>query len=161
MLGSGHRLLILLGERLGLLELLGIRLGLLVLLGNRHRLLILLLSLGLILGSLIGVLRGELGNAGLYELLGLGFFSGVVVGVDTNGLTRCHDKLKADTQHDVAEYSLGDERVYTVTALEGERGDTLEQQENRSGVICYLYHACRQEVLTVCRFHELSRIGVF
>ena len=135
LLGSRRRLLVLLGNRCRLLVLLGNRCRLLVLLGSRYRLLVLLGNLTLVLGSLIGVLRRKLRNASLYKLLSLGLLCGVVVSVDTNGLTRCHDQLKADTEQYVAENSLRDESIDTVAALEGKCCNTLEQKENSACVV--------------------------
>ena len=160
LLRSRCRLLELLGSRRRLLILLGGRRRLLELLGSRRRLLILLGNLTLVLGSLVGVLRRKLRNASLYELLSLGLLCGVVVSVDTNGLTRCHDQLKADTEQYVAENSLRDESIDTVAALEGECCDTLEQKEDRACVVSDLDNACREEVLTVSALYELACVGI-
>ena len=163
LLRSRRGLLELLGSRRRLLELLGSRRRLLVLLGNRYRLLILLVLLGnltLVLGSLIGVLRRKLRNASLYKLLSLGLLCGVVVSVDTNGLTRCHDQLKADTEQYVAENSLRDESIDTVAALEGKCCNALEQKENSACVVSDLDNACREEVLTVGALYELACVGI-
>ena len=160
LLRSRCRLLVLLRSRCRLLVLLGSRCRLLVLLGSRYRLLILLGNLTLVLGCLIGVLRRKLRNASLYELLSLGLLCGIVVSVDTNGLTRCHDQLKADTEQYVAENSLRDKGIDTVAALEGECCDTLEQKEDRACVVSDLDNACREEVLTVSALYELACVGI-
>ena len=160
LLRSRRGLLELLGSRRRLLVLLGNRCRLLVLLGSRRRLLILLGNLTLVLGSLIGVLRRKLRNTSLYKLLSLGLLCGVVVSVDTNGLTRCHDQLKADTEQYVAENSLRDESIDTVAALEGKCCNALEQKEDRACVVSDLDNACREEVLTVGALYELACVGI-
>ena len=160
LLGSRRRLLVLLGNRYRLLILLGSRRRLLVLLGSRYRLLVLLGNLTLVLGSLIGVLRRKLRNTSLYKLLSLWLLCGVVVSVDTNGLTRCHDQLKADTEQYVAENSLRDESIDTVAALEGKCCNALEQKEDRACVVSDLDNACREEVLTVGALYELACVGI-
>ena len=160
LLRSRRGLLELLGSRRRLLVLLGNRCRLLVLLGSRYRLLVLLGNLTLVLGSLIGVLRRKLRNTSLYKLLSLGLLCGVVVSVDTNGLTRCHDQLKADTEQYVAENSLRDESIDTVAALEGKCCNTLEQKENSACVVSDLDNACREEVLTVGALYELACVGI-
>ena len=160
LLGNRRRLLELLRSRRGLLVLLGNRCRLLVLLGSRYRLLVLLGNLTLVLGSLIGMLRRKLRNTSLYKLLSLGLLCGVVVSVDTNGLTRCHDQLKADTEQYVAENSLRDESIDTVAALEGKCCNALEQKEDRACVVSDLDNACREEVLTVGALYELACVGI-
>ena len=160
LLGSRRGLLVLLGNRCRLLVLLGNRCRLLVLLGSRYRLLVLLGNLTLVLGSLIGVLRRKLRNTSLYKLLSLWLLCGVVVSVDTNGLTRCHDQLKADTEQYVAENSLRDESIDTVAALEGKCCNALEQKEDRACVVSDLDNACREEVLTVGALYELACVGI-
>ena len=160
LLRSRRGLLELLGSRRRLLVLLGNRCRLLVLLGSRYRLLVLLGNLTLVLGSLIGVLRRKLRNTSLYKLLSLGLLCGVVVSVDTNGLTRCHDQLKADTEQYVAENSLRDESIDTVAALEGKCCNALEQKEDRACIVSDLDNACREEVLTVGALYELACVGI-
>ena len=160
LLGSRRRLLVLLGSRRRLLVLLGSRCRLLVLLGSRYWLLILLGNLTLVLGSLIRVLRRKLRNASLYKLLSLGLLCGIVVSVDTNGLTRRHNKLKADTEQYVAENSLRDESIDTVAALEGKCCNTLEQEEDSACVVGDFDNACREEMLTVGALYELACVGI-
>ena len=160
LLRSRRGLLELLGSRRRLLVLLGNRCRLLVLLGSRYRLLVLLGNLTLVLGCLIGMLRRKLRNTSLYKLLSLGLLCGVVVSVDTNGLTRCHDQLKADTEQYVAENSLRDESIDTVAALEGKCCNALEQKEDRACVVSDLDNACREEVLTVGALYELACVGI-
>ena len=160
LLRNRRRLLELLRSRRRLLVLLGGRYRLLILLGSRRRLLILLGNLTLVLGSLIRVLRRKLRNASLYKLLSLGLLCGIVVSVDTNRLTRRHNKLKADTEQYVAENSLRDESIDTVAALEGKCCNTLEQEEDSACVVGDFDNACREEMLTVGALYEFACVGI-